>query len=181
MFIVKKHLCFLMLCSLIFLLFLPGRALPAFAAPAPAGASLKTSAFATRLRERTQSERHCCSVGWRRPVHRFWNKRFQENQQDHQGTSNSGNTIEVEGDNQGNTGNQGLNFGSVLDHTLNSGNQIINRRAYSQRNFQHLSGESDSYNHLFIRGRNQLNAGNSGVNWGDVEDANRNDGNQIIN
>lgn len=171
MFIIKKYLCFSVVCSLIILLFPLGGALPVSAASVQMGAPMRTNTFTERL---TKSEKQCCYAG---------KQRSQEHWQSFKGISNSRTTLSAVGHNQVNTGNSGLNFGSLRDQSINSGNQMTTRgKAYSrgsQRNFQYFSGIGDSDNHIVFIGNNQGNSGNSGVNWGDVEDSDRNGGNLI--
>jgi hypothetical protein len=105
-----------------------------------------------------------------------------ENMQIQQGESTVGNTYWFIGQDQGNNGNTGHNWGSIVDHSLNSGNQIIVRHwtGLNIRRGQSLFGSAGSYNHVFFVGINQGNTGNSGVNENSIDDGDRNSGNQVI-
>ncbi len=104
------------------------------------------------------------------------------NLQTNLGERTDGNTYWFIGHNQGNNGNSGYNRGVIVDHSLNSGNQIVVHHwgGLAIRRSQHMFGISDSYNHIFFVGTSQGNTGNSGVNDRSIDDGDRNSGNQII-
>lgn len=181
MFIAKKSCYLLGFCTLISLFVFSGKALPAYAAPVRVVASsVRSSVSLAGRAQREKSAWYRLSAKWQKPAHHFWGRPFQENIQVHRGISESRSTTSTKGHDQLNTGNHGWNSGFTFDHFLNSGNQIISRKAHAGRNVQYFSGESGSRNHFFFRGWNQGNSGNSGVNRGRVEDSARNTGNQIL-
>jgi len=180
---VKKGLCLLFMGILITLLSLPGTVSPAFAAPARVAVSTINITSATTVQMSWGRGWHRAPVHWRRPLaHRYYGAP-QVNNQYFWGEGNSGNTTHSVGQNQANTGNEGLNHGVAQDNSINAGNQMINRhepRGYRINN-QYFYGRGNTHNTFIVRGHNQDNSGNEGVNRGVVQDNSTNAGNQMIN